>query len=279
MRPAQEITHIVCDAAPPCAPRGAELRARARAGPDVKLVTRSFITDALATGERPDDSAYLIEEERTHEATAQAASAGPATPIDSERCDACGARLQWCEVGRCLRCTSREPAAARAVRLRYRAAHPHNRELVAAFDALYELEVAHAAGRPERLNAAEAFSRAAAVFKAAPTHLRDEEDVSDADLPYIGEKVLALAGEFLATGRMERLEQLRRQPRTVATAALMRVPWVGVATATAWAAAGARSAADVREMDAQGTLQPPLPAGRALQRVAIEHAEEVRCLR
>jgi hypothetical protein len=59
----------------------------------------------------------------------------------------------------------------------------------------------------------------------------------------------------------------------------MRVPWVGVATATAWAAAGARSAADVREMDAQGTLQPPLPAGRALQRVAIEHAEEVRCLR
>ena len=240
-------------------------------------MTRQFLTDALLHNARPDEKPYGIEEARNDDdddAQAMRPPPAPTTPADGQRCNGCGAKLQWCEVGRCLRCTAGEPAAAHAVRLRYRADHVHNRPLVAAFDALYELEVAQAGGRPDKLNAAEAFSRAAAVFKAAPRQLRDEEDV--ANLPFVGEKVVALAGEFLLTGHMQRLEQLRRHARTVAVAALMRVPWVGAATATAWAAAGARSAADVRTMDAQGTLQPPLQAGRSLQRVAIEHAEEVR---
>ena len=273
------MTHIVCDAAPACAPRAAELRARAGVGSHVPLVTRQFITDALQLNTRPDEAAYLIQEDQprdmdaAHVVTPSVAIAAP-----GERCDTCRGRLQWCDVGRCLRCTASEPASARAVRLRYRAAHPHNRELVAAFSELYELEVvvARAGGAPDKLNAAEAFSRAAAVFKAAPRPLLDEESVTDANLPYVGDKIRQLAAEFLATRTMARLEQLRRHSRTMAVAKLMRIPWVGAAAATAWALKGARCAADVRNMDAEGTLEPPLPRGRALQRVAVEHAEEAR---
>ena len=47
--------------------------------------------------------------------------------------------------------------------------------------------------------------------------------------------------------------------------------------ATRWAAAGLRSFEDVRRADAEGALDPPLPPGRSLQRIAVEHAEEVRC--
>lgn len=267
------MTHIICDDAPPCAVRTEELRSRAGAGPEVPLVTRAFLTKALLSGTRPDEAEFLFAAPPAAGAASQ--QHAPATPRDGEHCDACGLRLAWSELGRCLRCTAREAAPARALRLRYRAAHPHNRALVAAFQALYDLEVAQAGGNPERLNAAEAFSRAATVLKAAPAPLRDEEDVSDANLPYIGEKVARLAGEFLETGTMQRLEQLRSSARTVAIAELMRVPWVGAVAAMAWAADGARSAADVRAMDAAGTLLPPLPAGRALQRVAIEHAEEL----
>ena len=275
----QGVTHIVCNEAPACASRAAELRARAGVGPHVPLVTRQFFTDALRSNTRPSEAAYLIQEDQPRrESNATQVQTPPAggSVGGGERCDTCRARLLWSEVGRCLCCTAREPAAARAVRLRYRAAHPHNRELVAALNALYELEVARAGGAPDKLNAAEAFSRAAAVLKAAPHPLLDEESVLDADLPYVGEKVRRLAAEFVATGKMARLEQLRGHARTVATAALLRIPWVGAAAATAWAAGGARCAADVRAMDAEGTLQPSLPMGRALQRVAMEHAEEVR---
>ena len=86
-----------------------------------------------------------------------------------------------------------------------------------------------AGGAPARLNAAEAFSRAAAVLKAAPGRLRDEEDVADANLPFIGDKLRRLAGEFLATGTMERLEKHRANGRTVAALRFTRIPWVGTA--------------------------------------------------
>jgi hypothetical protein len=50
-----------------------------------------------------------------------------------------------------------------------------------------------------------------------------------------------------------------------------------VQTALRWAAAGARTFDDVRAMDADDTLTPPLPAGRSsLQRLSVEHAEEAR---
>ena len=84
-----------------------------------------------------------------------------------------------------------------------------------------------AGGTPARLNAAEAFSRAAAVLKAAPAPLRDEQDLADADLPYIGDKVRRLIGEFLATGTMERLEKHRGNGRTTAALRFTRIPWVG----------------------------------------------------
>ena len=49
-------------------------------------------------------------------------------------------------------------------------------------------------------------------------------------------------------------------------------------TALRWAAAGARTFDDIRAMDADDTLTPPLPAaGRSsLQRLSVEHAEEAR---
>jgi hypothetical protein len=153
-----------------------------------------------------------------------------------------------------------------------------------------------AGGAPARQNAAEAFARVAAVLKAAPAPLRDEQDILDAGLPYIGDKSRRLAGEFLETGTMERLEKHRANARIVAAVRFARIPWVGDAvraahacvracehpaatethpqTALRWAAGGARSFQDVRDADADGTLSPPLPAGRALQRLAVEHAEQ-----
>ena len=84
-----------------------------------------------------------------------------------------------------------------------------------------------AAGAATRLNAAEAFARAAAVLKAAPAPLRCEEDLLDAALPYIGDKTRSLVTEFLTTGAMTRLEQHRSNARTSAALLFARIPWVG----------------------------------------------------
>jgi hypothetical protein len=96
-------------------------------------------------------------------------------------------------------------------------------------DARARSQVAAAAGAPSRLNAAEAFARAAAVLKAAPAPLRDEEDLLDACLPYIGDKTRRLVAEFLSTGAITRLERHRSNARTVAAALFARIPWVGAA--------------------------------------------------
>jgi hypothetical protein len=88
---------------------------------------------------------------------------------------------------------------------------------------------------PERLNAAEAFSRAAAVLKAAPRPLTCEEDIADLDLPYIGAKTRRLAAECIATGTMERLEKHRANARTAAAVRFARIPWVGSAVRAATA--------------------------------------------
>jgi hypothetical protein len=50
----------------------------------------------------------------------------------------------------------------------------------------------------------------------------------------------------------------------------------GAQTALRWAAAGARTFDDIRAADAADTLAPPLPPGRSLQRLAVQHAEQAR---
>jgi hypothetical protein len=50
----------------------------------------------------------------------------------------------------------------------------------------------------------------------------------------------------------------------------------GAQTALRWTAAGARTFDDIRAADAADTLAPPLPPGRSLQRLAVQHAEQAR---
>ncbi len=141
----------MCDDAAACASRARELRALAAgdADKDLPLVTRAWLSDSIIAGALRDARAYTIDAPappRTPAAAPRvrhdaAPGLGPAGDAAApERCDACGRPLQWSEIARCMRFLSDAPAALRALHLRYRADHPHNRELVAAFEELYEYE-------------------------------------------------------------------------------------------------------------------------------------------
>ena len=145
-----QVTHIVCED-DSCAARAGALRAAARATDDVPLLRRAWLSDSVRDGAlHPLSPDYIIlsagapppqPPETPARAPPGAAAAKAVAGGDASRCATCGRPLPESCIARCLRCMAREPAAARCLFLRYRAAHPHNRPVVAAMRELYEYEV------------------------------------------------------------------------------------------------------------------------------------------
>jgi hypothetical protein len=140
------VTHIVCDSDAGCLRRASELRACA-GNAAAPLVRRAWLSDSIRAGALRELHAYLIDAPAPATPAASALRTQPRDDADEDaRCDACRGVLESTAIRRCLRCMSREPASVRVLHLRYRADHPHNRQLVAAFDELYECEVRFACG-------------------------------------------------------------------------------------------------------------------------------------
>jgi hypothetical protein len=138
------VTLILCDSDAGCLRRARELRAAA-GNPAAPLVRRAWLSDSVRAGALRELDAYRIDAPQPATPTRAAPASAPPRQQsrgadEDARCDACRGRLESTAIRRCLRCMAHEPATLRALHLRYRADHPHNRQLVAAFEELYEFE-------------------------------------------------------------------------------------------------------------------------------------------
>jgi DNA polymerase mu len=147
---------------------------------------------------------------------------------------------------------------ARALQLRYLAAPTHNAELAALFRELLRLETAfHASASEEaRHNRTQGFARAAAVLRAAPAPITSLAMLQQMQLPFLGPDCVGFIAEFFRTGRIERLEERRRDELLVTKALFMKVPCVGPDFARLWAETphGHRSLGDLQRAYVAGNL-------------------------
>jgi DNA polymerase lambda len=190
-------------------------------------------------------------------------------PPSGDACASCGKALGWQELARCQACLSASASALeRALHLRFLVTHP-NAALVTALSELADYEELFGEAR-----SADAFHRAAATLKATPADIRTSADLEACAPPFVGGKLKErYLPEFWARGTLARLEAHRAQPERVAARALARLPYVGAALASKWAAQGLRTPAEVWAAHTARTLAPPLAT--AWQRLSLEHADEL----
>lgn len=187
-------------------------------------------------------------------------------PPSGEACATCRRTLEWQEIARCQDCLATSSVTARALHLRYRLDHP-NKRLVADLTDLAEFERLFG-----DIRSGDSFRRAAAVLKATHEDVTPST-VGDITLPFIGDKIRNVYLPQLLGGRLERLEQHRADPVRVAIRELIRLPYVRLDQARAWADAGLLTPQDIWKAHQSGTLQPPLTD--EWSRICVEHAEEV----
>ena len=93
-------------------------------------------------------------------------------------------------------------------------------------------------------------------------------------LPFIGEGLKTkYIPQFLATGKIERLERHLCNPEEVAARMLARLPFVSMSDAKAWARAGLQTHAAVWAAHEAGTLRPPLQ--NEWEKLGMKHAQEL----
>lgn len=172
----------------------------------------------------------------SHPSAAAAPAAAPGLP----RCSGCRRELWANNIELCDACLSQRGAPLAAFALHHRFVKPPqaNGPLEATFRELLCLEEAMADSPNAYHNKTQAFACACALLRALP----DVAALLLARTPVLGgPKITAYIDEFVRSGRVERLERLRRNPEATARATLLRIPWVGHSLAGALARKGVRT--------------------------------------
>jgi DNA polymerase/3'-5' exonuclease PolX len=158
----------------------------------------------------------------------------------------------------------------RLLHLRFKVRHP-NTKLVSILTELADYEDLFGANRRSTI-----FYKIAAALKATPCDITGPAQLDEWDLPFLGrdsDTRNSYIPEILRTGRLERLEKLKRDPRRRAVMFFNSLPYVTSTVAKEWANQGLTSFTEVWERHLKGELYPPLKGEWV--KLAVEHWADV----